>query len=674
MLNTQKIDKPSVCPLDCPDACSLTATVENGKLIKVKGSKANPFTDGVVCGKVAKYYPDFVHGKHRIMTPLRRTGEKGSGEFEAISWDDALELCYQGIQKGIEKYGSESVMPLNYSGPHGQLAGGSMDRRFFYRLGATQLDRPPLCAGVRSLAYTSLFGSTVAMPQEQAEYSDLIILWGTNTTTSFLHLMKSIKKARKRGAKVIVIDPKRTKVAKIADLYLQIQPATDAFFALAMAAELDSLGAINHSALKDKVDGLDTYLQHAKAYQKEKIPEICGIEAEQVTQFIDLIQNSKRMSMLVGVGLERSENGGSAVRSAMALSVLLGQFGQLGQGQMGYYSIAYPKTTDKLQRSDLLQKPTRKFNIVDAADHILDRQKAVPVKTVFIYNHNPVCVHPDQNKMIRALSHKDVFVIGCEINMTDSMKYADVILPASSHFEIDDVYAAYGHNYLQRAEAVIDLVGEALPNTEIFRRLAARFGFNDAAFKDSDADLMEQALDLTEATCKENRVKDISPQQAVSLVDKNYIWLSDLLADQDKKVTLYSEALQKDFDYGLPEYKSVESDYPFRLITAAAFERSNSSFGGSITSLQDVDIHTEDAKALGIKNGQKVLLRNNKGEVILIAKVSNDVPQGVVFSAKGAWCESSPNGQSINALLDNTRKTDIGNGAAFYNSFVEIIA
>ena len=666
----QVINKPSVCPLDCSDTCSLTVTVENGKVAKVKGSKANPFTDGVVCGKVSKYYPDFVHGKNRLMTPLRRTGEKGRGKFEAISWDDAIELCYQGIQKGINEFGTESALPLNYSGPHGQLSGGSMDRRFFYKLGATQLERSTLCAGVRSLSYTSLFGESVAMPQEQAEHSDLIILWGTNTSTSFLHLMRVIKKARKRGAKVIVIDPKRIKVAGIADLFLQIKPSTDAFFALAMAAELDSLGAIDHSALQGKVTGLEDYLQHAKSHNKDKIPEICGIKSEQVEQFITLIRNAKRMSMLVGVGLERSLNGGSAIRSAMALSVLLGQFGKLGQGQMGYYSIAYPKTTDKLQRPDLLEKPTRTFSIVNVADHILDREKAVPITSVFIYNHNPVCTHPDQNKMIKALSHEDVFVIGCDINMTDSMKYADVILPAASHFESHDVYTAYGHNYLQRAEPVIDRVGEALANTEIFRRLAKRFGFEDSAFKDSDAELMEQSLDLSSHACEENTVKEIATESVIEIVDKDYIWLSELNADQ--KINLYSDELEEKFAYGLPAYTKIEGDYPFILVTAAAFNRTNSTFGGSVTSLQEVDINTEDAKVLKIESGQDVLLKNNKGEVVLTARVSNDVPRGVVFSAKGAWCESSPTGQSINALLDNQCKTDIGNGAAYYDTFVEL--
>ena len=671
MSSSVQITKPSVCPLDCPDVCSLNAIVENGKLIKVKGSKANPITDGVVCGKVSKYYPDFVHGKNRLTTPLRRIGKRGSGEFEKISWDEAIELCYQGIQKGIEAHGSESVMPLNYAGPHGQLAENSMDMRFSYKLGATQLNRSTLCAGVRSLSYISLFGATLAMPAEQAEHSDLIILWGVNTTTSYLHLMKIVNKARKKGAKVIVIDPKRIKSAGVADLYLQVTPASDVYFALAMTAEFERLGMIDHDKIKNKVSGLDEYLANAKNYQKEKITEVCGIEQSQVEEFIQLFRNAKRVSMMVGVGVERSRNGGSSIRSAMALSVLTGQFGEVGQGQMGYYSPAFYKTPDKLMRPDLLEKPTRTFSLIDAAEHILDKgsnnSSDTPIKTVFIYNHNPVIVHQNQNKMIEALSQKDVFVIGCDINMTDSMKYADVILPACSHFEYSDVYASYGYTQLQRAEAVIEPVGESLPNTEIFRRLAKRFGFDEQAFKDTDEQLQEQAFDLASANTKENKVSEISTDASLSMLDSSHIWLSD----KTDKVTLYNETLEQKYGYGLPRFEPAKRAHPFVLVTSADFHRSNSTFGGCRIELEAVDINPIDAEKLSINDGQEVKLSNDNGEVILKAHVTEDVASGVLCSHKGAWMASSPTGQTVNSLLEN-RKTDIGDGAAFYDAFVDL--
>ncbi len=664
--------RPSVCPLDCPDTCSLVATVENGEITKVRGSKVNSLTSGVICKKVSKYYPDFIHGEQRLTTPLKRTGKRGSGEYQQISWDEALELCHQGIQKAIDKYGSESVLPLNYCGPHGQLASGSMDRRFFYRLGATQLNRAPLCAGVRGMAYSSLFGDSCGMPQQQAEHSDLIVVWGSNTSTTFLHLMKIINKARNKGAKVIVIDPNRIKVAKIADLYLQITPGSDAYFALAIAAEFERLGLINHDALAEKVSGLDKYLNRAKDYQLEKIQSTCGIDNSQVFEFLQLMKNAKRIAMMVGVGLERTINGGSAIRSAMTLPILLGQFGQRGQGCIGFYAKAFAETTAKLQRPDLLKEETRTFNIVDVADHILDKNAEIPVKAVFIYNHNPVCTHPDQNKMRKALSNEGVFIVGSDITMTDSMKYADVILPAASHFEHNDVYASYGHTYLQRAEAVINPVGEALPNTEIFRRLGALFGFDEKAFNETDEQLQEQAFDLSGHDCKVNKAADIEIEETITMGELDAIWLSDL----DEKITLHNEELQQQYGFGLPRYQEISSSFTYRLLTPPSPFRSNSTFGGNDASmgLAEVEINPEDAKVLGIESNQKVRLKNNKGEVILKAKVTTDIASGVVCSHKGTWCESSPTGQTVQALIDNQSRTDIGGGAAFYDTFVEIEA
>jgi anaerobic selenocysteine-containing dehydrogenase len=664
-------NKASVCPLDCPDTCSLNVVVEHDKIIKVKGSKANPLTQGVICGKVVKYYPELIHGQRRLKTPLRRIGKRGSGEYEVISWETALDVCYEKMQQCIEEYGAESILPLNYSGPHGKLAGGSMDRRFFYKLGATQLNRTPLCAGTLSLARQSLFGTTVGMPQVQAEHSDLIIIWGCNVTTSYLHLMKIINKARSKGAKLIVIDPRRTKIARIADLYLQMTPGSDAYFALAMAAEFNRLGMIDKQKISHLSVGLERYLQQAEHYSTEKINTICGINTAEVEQFTELFAKAKKISLQVGVGLERSRNGGSAIRSVMALPILSGNIGQLGQGIMGGYGAAFATTEERLQRPDLLKQPTRTFNILDVAEYILDQQAEIPIKAVFIYNHNPVATHPDQNKMRQALSQEDVFIVGSDLSMTDSMKYADIILPAASHFEHSDVYGAYGHTYIQRTHAVINPVGESLPNTEIFRRLSQRFGFNDPLFKESDEALMEQAFDLKNQRTK--TIKALGEDETIAMLDDAHIWLSDL--PQSKKINFYSEALQQQYGYGLPRYETLANRYPYQLITAASAQRTNAFFGGESGSmgLQQVDINPQDAQSLGIKTGQSVKLINNKGEVVLRARITEDIPHGVLSVDKGAWCEASPTHQSANALIDSQSRTDIGEGAAYYDTFVDIL-
>jgi anaerobic selenocysteine-containing dehydrogenase len=671
MAQNKIVNKPSVCPLDCPDTCSLTAVIENGKLIKVKGSKVNPLTHGVICGKVAKYYPSLIHGKHRLKTPLRRIGKRGSGEYEAISWDEALDICATKMQRCIDDYGSESILPLNYSGPHGQLAGGSMDRRFFYKLGATQLNRGSLCAGTTSLARQSLLGNTVGMPQSQAEYSDLIVIWGCNITTSYLHLMKVINTARKQGAKLIVIDPRRTKITRIADLHLQVTPGSDVYFALAMAAEFDRLGMIDKQKLATISHGLERYLVHARRHSTAQVTTLCGINDAEIKHFLTLFSDAKKVSMQVGIGLERTRNGGSAIRAAMALLVLSGNRGQLGQGVMGNYSPTFAKTTERLQRPDLLEKPTRTFNLIDVADHILDRNAGIPIKSVFIYNHNPVVTHPDQNKLCEALRLDDVFVVGCDLLMTDSMKYADIIFPAASHFEHSDVYGAYGHANIQRANAVIDPVGEALPNTEIFRLLSQRFGFTDSAFKDSDEALLEQAFDVRQLGGKS--IASLAEDAVIAMQDEAHLWLSDL--PEGDKITFYSEELEQCYGYGLPRYEALASNYPYQLITAASAQRTNAFFGSEAGSqgLQEVDINPLDAQQLGIKTGQSVTLSNHKGAVVFVANITKDVTQGVVSADKGAWCEASPTGQNANALIDNQSKTDIGEGAAFYDTFVDIV-
>jgi anaerobic selenocysteine-containing dehydrogenase len=401
-----------------------------------------------------------------------------------------------------------------------------------------------------------------------------------------------------------------------------------------------------------------------------QIDLICGIDQGQAKQFIHLFSKAKKVSLQVGIGLERTRNGGSAIRAAMALQLLSGNIGQLGQGIMGNYSPALAKTADRLQRPDLLETPTRVFNLIDVADHILERTTKIPIKAVFIYNHNPVATHPDQNKMCAALSLEDVFIVGCDLSMTDSMKYADIILPAASHFEHSEIYGAYGHATIQHANAVIDPVGEAWPNTEIFRQLSQRFGFDDDAFKDSDEALLEQAFEVSRRPNK-NR-SSLTNNGIIMMQHDTHIWLSDM--PKGDKITFYSEALEQDYGYGLPRYEALVSSRPYQLITAASSQRTNAFFGGESGSmgLQMVDINPLDAQSLDIKTGRLVTLLNHKGKVVLVANVTNDVKQGILSTDKGAWREASPTAQNANALIDNQSKTDIGEGAAYYDTFVDI--
>ena len=668
--------KPSVCPLDCPDTCSLSVSVADGRIQSVKGSHANPFTEGVICKKVAKYYPDFVHGPRRLTTPLLRVGPRGGDRFVPISWDEALDRVHDGLAAAIAEHGPQAVLPLNYAGPHGQLAMGSMDRRFFHRLGASQLDRAPLCGGVRSAAYTSLFGAAPGMMPEAAAASDLIIVWGTNITTSNLHFARIIKTARARGGKLVVIDPKRIKVAAQADLFLQPRPGTDVVLALAVAAELDRIGQLDRAFLERWALGTEAYLEAARQYTLDDAAQVCGLAPADIQRFVDLYAAAANVSTTVGVGMERGASGGASLRAAMALQVLTGQMGRPGAGVIGGHGSAFPKTTGRLQRPDLVPEGTRVFNIVDVARHLLDDTLAPPIRAVFIYNHNPVCTHPDQNRMIAALSQPDVFTVGCDVVMTDSMAYCDVILPACSHFEHDDIFAAYGQGYLQKASAVIPPVGEALPNTEIFRRLAARFGFDEPIFQASDAELMDEAFAADGLGGR--RPSTLGDGEALAMTasdgDIPQMCRNVVPATPSGRIELYSADLEQRFGCGLPRYRPVAADSRLTLISPSAFDRTNATFGSHPAGdgPEPLEIHPQDAAERGIADGDTVRIWNARGEVHLRAVVSDSTRRGVVYSPKGAWRRSSPTGQTVNALIDADAKADLIGGATYNDTAVEL--
>ncbi len=675
-VNVQTI--PSVCPLDCPDTCSLIATVKNGKLIEVKGSHANPYTEGVICNKVARSYPEFVHGDNRLTDPVKRTGMRGSGQFEKISWDEALDLVVEGFSKAIETHGPQSVMPFNYAGPHGELAGGSIDRRFFYKMGATLLNRGPLCGGVRGAAYSSLFGNAPGMPPEQAIEADLIVVWGNNVTVSNLHLVRVIKAARSRGAKLVIIDPKRIKVAEQADLFIQIRPGTDVILAMALAAELERRQALDMDFTSQWTHGFDAYMDQARHYSVADVVAKCGISSQQFHQLADLYVVSKNVATSVGNGIERGRSGGSGLRAAMALQALTGNHGRLGAGVIAKSGFSAPKTQDRLHRSDLIVDGTRTFNIVDVAEKLLDKELDPPVMATMIYNHNPVATHPDQANLIKALLRDDLFIVGCDVAMTDSMAFADVILPAASHFECDDIFGAYGQNYVQRSVPIIPPVGRSLANTEIFRRLAGRFGYDDAIFSATDAQLMDEAMDGNDPRFKGVRPSRIAIDQAIEMKrpdGKDLIMCDTVLpATLTGKIELYSEDLETRFGYGVPRYDPVEQDMPLTLITPSSSKRTNATFGGCHASdgLEIVEMNPADARARGLNEGDKVAVWNARAKVTFQLVVTDKTRQGVLYSPKGAWRRTSETGLTANALIPSDIRTDIEDGACYHETFVDV--
>ncbi len=672
------VELPSVCPLDCPDTCSLSVTVENDQIVKVRGSYANPLTAGVICNKVARGYVDYVHGENRLTVPLKRVGARGAGAFAPISWEEALDIVVEKLKAVMAQYGPQAILPFTYGGPHGKISSDAMSARFFNMMGATRLDRKPLCGGVRALAYSSLYGAMPGNPVTQTAHAKLIVVWGNNVTVSNLHFAPLIKQARKQGAKLIVIDPKRIKIAEQADLHLAITPGTDVVLAMAVAAQIERLGGIDQEFTERWVKGLDRYMDKALAISIDQAADICGLAADDIRQFAQMYHEISPAIMSVSNGLERSRNGGASIRAACALPALAGKFDSLGGGLIIKPGNAFRDTTARLQRTELIDKDARMLNILDVPEHLLDDTLDPPLKAVFIYNHNPVATHPDQNRMKRALLREDLFIVGCDVEMNDSMSYADIILPASSSFEFADIYGAYGHQYLQRAEPVIPPVGQSLPNTEIFRRLAARFGYDDPLFRADDAQLMDEALDNEDPRLNGQRPSQIPLDQALYMDtqgEDTRPFANVFPQTPSGKIEIWSDDLQERFGEGLPDFRPLSSDYPLYLISPSSDKRINATFGGLKMSegLQRLEMHPDDALDRSLSDGAKVKVWNELGQVILLLSITGKVPRGTLYSPKGAWSKSSPSGQTVAALI-STAKADIAQGACYNDTKVDVVA
>ena len=667
---------PSVCPLDCPDTCSLSVEVEDEQITKVRGSFANPLTRGSICAKVT-HYPEFVHGPGRLRTPLMRAGKKGAGEFKEISWDKALDTIYDRFTNIIDQYGSEAITPLNYAGPHGMLAGGSMDLRFFNKLSASQLLRSSLCGGIRATAYASMFGDSPQSRPDDVVHAKLIIVWGNNVTVSNLHLRPLISEACNNGAKLVVIDPIAVPIARHSDMHLAIKPGTDVVLAWALAAELERIDGLDKAFIDKHVLGVDAFMENARAYSPERAAEECGIDTQDIKTLAQWYKDASPAMICPGNGAERNRNGGSSFRAFYALPALAGKFGVRGGGLVQGASRAFPHTSDRLEASHLLEKETRTLNIVTMGRDLLDENLDPPIKGVFIYNHNAINVHPDQNVMKRALEQEDLFTVVCDIVHTDTVDYADIVLPASSHFEYPDIYPAYGQHYLQRARAVIPSVGDSLPNMEIFRRLAARFDFDDPEFQANDEQLMDDAFDATDERMQGYLPSKVPLDNVIPMKfdgDDAIFMQNNFPKTPSGKIEILSDALDKEFGQPLPSYEALKSEYPLWLVTPSSNLRTTSTFGGLTHSNETwLEMHPKDADVRGLTEGQNVKLWNDLGEVHMPLRITDDVRPGVVCSYKGAWFKTSDNGQTVSALAP-MHLADLCHGACYNDARIEVEA
>ena len=664
------IQRPSVCTFDCPDTCSLSVTVEDGRVTKVRGSDAAPTTEGVICNKVAQEMGAFVHGPQRLLYPLRRTGPKGSGQFERITWNAALDEIHARTRAVIDRWGPQAVTPLNYAGPHGMLAGDSMSLRFFHRLGATQIYRRGMCGGVRSEAWAGTYGAVPGCPPELVSGARLNVLWGNNATVTNLHVVRRVRQSKRAGGKLVVVDPLRTKIAEQADLHLAPLPGTDVLLAWSLAVELERMGALNNVFIARHVLGFDEFMARAREWPAARAAAACGLREEQIATFAQWLAEADPLVFAPGNGLERGRNGGSSIRSLIALPALLGKFGN-GSGIVLGASSAFRKTPAKLQRPDLVPAGTRTLNLIDVGRYLANDDIDPPLRAVFIYNHNPIVVHPDQNRMRRGLAREDVFTVGIDVAMTESMAWCDIVLPGATHFEYPDIYASYGHHWLQRAEAVVPPQGESLANTEIFRRLAARFGFDDACLQASDEELMDDAIDLGEV--RPSTIPTENATQMIGADGKPLVLFENVFpATQSGKIELRSEWLAQRWGDAamLPAWRERRADYPLMLISPASDKRITSTLGFA-NGAPRLMMHPRDAAARGLSNGE-VKVWNERGEVVLPLEVTDAVPPGVVASEKGAWLATSRTGQTISALVSADMRADLADGACFNDTLVEV--
>jgi anaerobic selenocysteine-containing dehydrogenase len=673
------IERASVCTFDCPDTCSLSVTVEDERIIKVRGSESAPFTAGVICNKVAQDMAAFVHGPQRLLHPLRRIGPKGSGQFERISWDAALHEIHARVSTVIDRWGPQAVTPLNYAGPHGLLAGDSMSARFFHKLGATQLYRRSMCGGVRSEAWTGTYGAVPGCPPEFAEHAKLNVVWGNNATVTNLHVVRCVRQAKRKGGRLVVVDPLRTKIAEQADLHLQLLPGTDTLLAWSVAAELERLGALNAAFIAQHVLGAEEFMAQAREWPVARAAAACGLPEQQIVMFAQWLAQADPLVFAPGNGLERGRHGGSGIRALIALPALLGRLGN-GSGIILGAGNAFSKTPARLQRPDLVPEGTRTMNLLDVGRHLVADDVDPPLRAVFIYNHNPIVVHPDQNRMRRGLLRDDVFTVGIDVTMTESMAHCDVVLPAATHFEYADLYAAYGHHWLQRAQAVIAPLGESLPNTEIFRRLAARFGFDEACFKASDEELMDDAIDPADPRLRGMRPSQIPTDSALQMTgsDGKPLVLFDNFfpATPSGRIELKSESLARRWGAAalMPSWHARSGAYPLMLISPASDKRITSTLGDLPASRKAPRLlmNPRDAERRGLVHGGEIRVWNELGEVILPLDITDDVPPGVVASEKGSWLSTSRTGQTISALVSADMRADLAEGACFNDTLVDV--
>ncbi len=655
----------SACPLDCPDACSLEVRVEEGWVVKVDGTRRNPLTDGYICSKV-RHLPEHLYGPDRILHPAKRVGPKGAGEFERISWDEALDLVAAKMREAKELHGGEAILPFFYGGSNGLLTQDTTDARLFYRVGASRLART-VCAAPTGRAATGLYGKMAGVAFSDFPAAKLIVLWGANPSASGIHLVPIIQEAQRQGARLVVIDPRRINLAKKADLHLAPKPGTDLPLALAVIRWLFAEGKADLEFLGDHATGGDELRRRAEPWTFARAAEVTGVPAADIESFAWLYAESSPAVVRCGWGLERNRNGGSAVAAVLALPAVAGKFGVRGGGYVLSNSGAFA-----FDRAGAVGEPepsTRVINMNRLGEVLLERDDP-PVTVLFSYNCNPLATMPNQEKVRRGLAREDLFTVAFDQVWTDTAMWADLVLPATHFLEHDEMSRGYGALVLQRSPAVATPAGEARSNVEVFAEIGRRLGLSRPGDPETADDLAAMLLRRSERMRTElDRDGIASPDCGPAPIQFG----DSFPLTPDRKVHLVPEALDREAPHGLYFFQEdpATERYPLALISPATSRTISSTFGQLQRQKTPLEIHPDDAQGRGIASGDAVRVWNELGEVRVKARLNPDLQAGVVLLPKGMWNRHTDSGNTGNALAPDTY-TDLGQGACFNDARVEV--
>lgn len=664
----------AVCPHDCPDTCAMLVDVdENGRAIRVKGDPTNPFTHGGLCVKVAHYEKRSYHSD-RLLYPMKRTGRKGDGKFQRISWDEAIDTVATKLAD-VARENPQSILPYSYAGTMGLLQGSSMDRRFFHRLGASLLDRT-ICASAGMFGMRYTVGASVGTNPETVDQAKYILIWGSNIITSNIHLWRYILKARSQGARIVTIDPLRTRTGEQSDEHIPIMPGTDGALALGMMHIILRDGLQDQDYIDRYTLGFEELKARAQEYPPSHVSGITGISEETIERITHEYAKKSPAFIRVNYGLQRHAGGGMAVRNIFCLPALLGSWRYPGGGALLSTSGFFPFKYAALERPDLIQGQPRTINMSQLGDALTRANP--PVRAMVVYNTNPGAVAPDQQRVLEGLKREDLFTVVLEHFQTDTADYADILLPATTQLEHLDLHRAYGHTYAMLNTPAIQPLGECKPNTEIFRLLAERMGFEDPCFKDSDEDMARQALaGLKGITLEELREKGWMP---LGIGDAPFA--NGGFPTPSGKCEFYSERL-KELD-PLPTYIPPREDrlsnpalakkFPLVLISPPAHHFLNSTFVNLFHGKEvgpTLEIHESDAAPRRIKTGSPVQIFNDRGNFLAKAVVTDRTRTGVVSAPSIWWNKLVPGGRNANSTTSE-EVTDLGGGATFYDNLVDV--